>query len=113
MQFSNDQKHAETLEFLSSVRDYLATWPQHPMNRQMIAEIEAHLRDPIRNLVRQHAYSRSGANFTPAGACVLQATLCEDLVTVSLPTRCAVDEALVLRRLKKGEPIRLRPDETF
>ena len=40
MEFSTDQRHAETLAFLREVRDYLAAWPPHPANRAFLARIE-------------------------------------------------------------------------
>ena len=42
MQFSTDERHAAKLDFLAGVRDYIASWPAHPMNRDMIQRIEAH-----------------------------------------------------------------------
>ena len=75
MQLSTDERHAETLAFLAHVRDYLASWPAHPMNRGMLAKIDAHLENPLHRLVRDGQKTRSGANFTPAGVEVLRATL--------------------------------------
>ena len=72
MQFSNDERHAETFSFLTEVRDYIARWPAHPMNREMLDKIEAHLDDPLRRLVKKGTKSRSGANFTSSGREVLR-----------------------------------------
>lgn len=113
MQFTTDQRHSSTLDFLAEVRDYIARWPAHPMNREMIQRIEAHLAEPVHNLVRQGLYSRSGAVFTPAGLCVLKATIQGDALTVTAPPRTkGVPEDILLLRLRRGEAITMQPDES-
>jgi hypothetical protein len=111
MQFSNDQRHAETLDFLAEVRDYIARWPAHPVNRDMLAKIDAHLDDPLRRLVKDGAKTRSGANFTPVGREVLRATLQGDRLTITAPAKGkGVSDLLILRRLRAGESLTLKPD---
>ena len=111
MQFSNDERHAETLSFLTEVRDYIARWPAHPMNREILDKIEAHLDDPLRRLVKEGAKSRSGANFTSSGREVLRATLQGDRLTITAPAKgVGVADSLIIRRLRHGEPLTLRPD---
>lgn len=111
MQFSNDEHHAETLAFLTHVRDYLARWPAHPMNRDMLAKIDAHLENPLHRLVRDSQKTRSGANFTPAGLEVLRATLEGDRLTITAPAKGkGIADAQLLARLRRGEPFTLKPD---
>ena len=111
MQFSNDERHAETLAFLAHVRDYLACWPAHPMNRDMLAKIDAHLENPLRRLVLDGQKTRSGANFTPAGVEVLRATLEGDRLTITAPAKGkGLADAQLLARLRRGEPFTLKPD---
>jgi hypothetical protein len=111
MQFSNDQRHADTLDFLAEVRDYIARWPAHPINRDMLAKIDAHLDDPLRRLVKDGAKTRSGANFTPSGRAVLSATLQGDRLTITAPAKGkGVSDSLILRRLRNGESFTLKPD---
>lgn len=50
MEFSTDQRHAETLDFLREVRDYLAAWPPHPANRAFLARIDEHLAEPMHRI---------------------------------------------------------------
>ena len=110
MQFSTDERHAETLLFLAQVRDYIALWPAHPMNRDMLAKINAHLENPLHRLVTDNPQPRSGANFTPAGREVLRATLEGDRLTITAPAKgVGVADALILRRLRQGEAVTLSP----
>ena len=113
MQFSTDQRYAATLAFLADVRDYIARWPAHPMNREMIQRIDAHLAEPTHHLVRTALYARSGGTFTPAGLCVLRATIKGDVLTVSAsPKSECVAENILLRRLRRGAVITMKPDES-
>ena len=73
MQFSNDQRHAETLAFLTEVREYLARCPPHALNLQMLKRIDTHLAEPIHRLVQRHSVSCSGAAYKAAGQCLLRA----------------------------------------
>ena len=111
MQFSTDERHAETLAFLAHVRDYLARWPAHPMSRDMLAKIDAHLENPLSRLVLDGQKTRSGANFTPAGVEVLRATLEGDRLTITAPAKGkGLADAQLLARLRRGEPFTLKPD---
>ena len=111
MQFSTDERHAETLAFLAQVRDYISSWPAHPMNRDMLAKIDEHLENPLHRLVKDGQKPRSGENFTPAGREVLRATLEGDRLTITAPAKGkGVADALILRRLRKGEPVKLKSD---
>ena len=113
MQFSTDQRHAATLEFLAEVRDYIASWPAHPMNRQIIQRIEAHLTEPVHHLVSQGIYSRSGTTYTPAGLFVLKAVVQGDTVTVSLPPKVEHTPAdHLLHKLRRGVTITMMSDES-
>lgn len=113
MQFSTDERHAATLDFLAGVRDYIARLPAHPMNRDMIRRIEAHLEEPVNHLARHAIKKRSGGNYTPAGLPVLTATAEGDTVTITAPPEGkGVPDELLLRRLRRGERITLSPDET-
>jgi hypothetical protein len=109
MQFSTDQRHAETLAFLAEVRDYLASWPAHPANRDMLAKIDGHLADPQRRLVQEGTYLRTGANYTAAGREVLRAKLQGETVTITAPPRGigSIADSLLIRRLRQGERITL------
>ena len=114
MQFSTDQRHAATLDFLAEVRDYIASWPAHPMNREMIQRIEAHLAEPAHHLVRQGSYSRSGATFTSAGLCILKAVVQGNTVTVGLPSKSEhMPEDHLLHKLRRGVSINVTPDESI
>lgn len=111
MQFSNDHRHATTLEFLVEVRDYIDSWPAHPINRQMLQRIEAHLAEPMHRLIAHGRHTRSGSTYSPAGLCVLKATLLNDIVTViAPPPPDGVPESLLVRRLRRGERVALAAD---
>ncbi|WP_157463055.1 hypothetical protein [Curvibacter gracilis] len=113
MQFSTDERHAATLDFLAGVRDYIASWPAHPMNRDMIQRIEAHLAEPAHHLARHAVQTRSGGAYTPAGLPVLTVTAEGDTVTITAPPEGkGVPDELLLRRLRRGECITLRPKVT-
>ena len=112
MQFSDDQRHGATLEFLAEVRGYLASWPAHPMNRQMIERIDAHLSDPVHQLAQQSVSRRSGAAFTPVGLCLMRAGLHGDALTLSLPSKPkAAADAVIVGALTRGLAINLSPDQ--
>ena len=111
MQFSNDERHAETLIFLAEVRDYIARWPAHPINREMLAKIDTHLDNPLHRLVKSCEIPRSGANFTAEGRGVISATLKGDTLTITAPGKGkGVADALILSRLRQGESVTLKPD---
>ncbi|RUR71938.1 hypothetical protein EJP67_33315 [Variovorax guangxiensis] len=113
MQFSTDQQHAATLHFLAEVRDYLARWPPHPMNREMIQRIEAHLAEPTRKLVRQQSYTRSGGAYTPMGMGIVQVSVTGELATVSLlPDAVSAPEKIILRALRRSQEVILKVDAT-
>jgi len=109
MQFSTDQRHAATLDFLAEVRDYLVRWPPHPMNREMIQRIEAHLAEPTHKLIRSQSYTRSGGAYTPMGMCIVRVSVTGTLATVSLPTGTdAAPDNILLRALKRGQDVALK-----
>lgn len=109
MQFSTDQRHAATLDFLAEVRDYLGRWPPHPMNREMIQRIEAHLAEPTHKLVRLQSYTRSGGAYTPMGMCIVRVSVTGAVATVSLPTGTdAAPDNILLRALKRGQEVDLK-----
>jgi hypothetical protein len=123
MQFSNDQRHADTLTFLGAVRDYIATWPAHPMNREMIQRIDTHLKEPCHRLIRDASHQKAGMTTDPAGRVVLRATLANDVLRLSrsgdlldrfmhqpIPN---VADSVLLSRLEHGEVIKLSPDKTL
>lgn len=110
---SENDSHAATLDFLAGVRDYIASWPAHPMNRDMIQRIEAHLAEPAHHLARHAVQTRSGGAYTPAGLPVLTVTAEGDTVTITAPPEGkGVPDELLLRRLRRGECITLRPKVT-
>jgi hypothetical protein len=100
---------ADTLAFLAEVRDYIARWPAHSMNRDMLAKIEAHLDDPLRRLIREGEKTRGGSNYTPAGQKVIEVSLSGDSLTITAPPRDrrAVDDWVLLHRLRNGEKLTL------
>lgn len=112
MQFSSDERHAETLAFLRQVRDYLARWPPHQMNRKMLAKIDAHLDQPVHPLAAGAETLRAGGAYTAVGLCLLQAELKGNELVVRLPDKpsTAPDE-MVVAALKDGIGITLKgPD---
>ena len=110
MEFSTDQRHAETLDFLREVRDYLAAWPPHPANREFLARIEAHLPQPMHRVIAHAQHKREAAAYSPAGKCVLQVHLQANVVTVSLPEKSkAVDDETVIKALNQGIELTLKP----
>lgn len=113
MHLSTAERHAATLNFLAQVRDYIARWPSHPMNSDMIRRIEAHLDDPAHQLARQSSQMRSGASFTPTGLPVLSVTTEGDTATITAPPagEGLPDDQLLLR-LRAGEVIILKPAKT-
>lgn len=104
MEFSTDQRHAETLDFLREVRDYLAAWPPHPANRAFLARIDEHLAEPMHRLIASAQHEREAGAYSPAGKCVLQVHLQANVVTVSLPepTQSADDEKVIAARWRKA-----------
>lgn len=113
MQFSTDERHGATLDFLAGVRDYIARLPAHPMNRDMIQRIEAHLAEPVNHLTRHAVKTRSGGAYTPAGLPVLTVTAEGDIVTITAPPEGkGIPGEDLLRRLRRSLCIGLRPDET-
>lgn len=110
MEFSTDQRHAETLDFLREVRDYLAAWPPHPANREFLARIEEHLAQPMHRVIADAQHKREAAAYSPAGKCVLQVHLQANVVTVSLPEKPqAVDDEKVIAALRHGVKLTLKP----
>lgn len=113
MQFSTDERHGATLDFLAGVRDYIARLPAHPMNRDMIQRIEAHLAEPVHHLTRHAVKTRSGGAYSPAGLPVLTVTAEGDTVTITAPPEGkGIPGEDLLRRLRRGVSIPLRSDET-
>ena len=103
MQFSSDERHAETLAFLRQVRDYIARWPPHPVNRDMLAKIDAHLGEPVHRLAEQAKTLRTGGAYTVVGLCLLQAELHGDELVVRLPDKpSAAPDDMVVAALKNG-----------
>jgi len=111
MQFSNDERHAETLALLAEVRDYIASWPPHPMNRDLIAKINGHIDAPLNGLVRRSLTARSAVSYTPFGLEIIRATLEGDKLTVTAPAqgRGISDEDLLVA-LRIGRTLTLKPD---
>jgi hypothetical protein len=108
MEFSTDERHAATLDFLAEVRDYIASWPAHPMNRDMLRRIEAHLVEPAHQLARNAVKTRSGASYTNMGIPVLTLAVKGHTATVrAWPEGEGVPDELLLRRLRLGESIPL------
>jgi hypothetical protein len=126
MQFSTDQRHADTLTFLGEVRDYIATWPAHPINKETTQRIKTHLDEPCHRLVRDALHLKTGFNVDPTGRLVLNAELIGDTLTLSrsfelrsqisgrpLGSKELVAESVLLARLRLGEVITLSPDKTL
>lgn len=111
MQFSTDERHAQTLAMLDEVRGYIASWPPHPMNRQMLGRIDAHMSDPVHQLVLTSDVARKGASFTAGGLCLIRASLAGHAVNVSIPPKpkCA-DDAAIIKALHHGISLELKPD---
>jgi len=113
MQFSIDERHTATLDLLSEVRDYIASLPRHPMNREMIERIEAHLSNPVNEIARHVSTKRTGATYTPAGLHILTVTAEGDTVTVTAsPKGKGAPDELLIKRLRRGERITLHPNKS-
>ena len=110
MEFSSDERHAETLAFLAQVRDYLARWPPHPMNREMLKKIDAHLEQPGHRLVARAETVRAGGSYTAVGQCLLEAELKGDELVVRLPRKpsTAPDEMVLAALKDEGVGISLK-----
>lgn len=110
MEFSTDQRYAETLDFLREVRDYLAAWPPHPANRAFLARIDEHLAEPMHRVIAGAQHEREAGAYSPAGKCVLQVHLQANVVTVSLPEPTqSVDDEKVIAALRRGVKLTLKP----
>lgn len=110
MEFSTDQRHAETLDFLREVRDYLAAWPPHPANRAFMAKIDEHLAEPMHRIIAGAQHEREAAAYSPAGRYVLKVHLQANVVTVSLPEKSkSVEDDKVIAALRHGVKLTLRP----
>jgi len=110
MQFSNDEQHAQTLALLKEVRDYIASWPPHPMNRETIQRIDSHLADPLRSLVAKSVPVRTGSSYSLNGVPVLSAVLEAATLTVQVPpVGQSLDDGELLSRLRQGEVLDLHP----
>lgn len=75
MDFSTDDKHLATLDVLREARDYLARLPPHPMTRDMIAKIDAHMTEPTQRVLLKCERVFSGTYYTPAGIPIISAEL--------------------------------------
>lgn len=112
MQFTTDERHSSTLDFLAEVRDYLARWPAHPVNRQMLAQIDAHLAEPTHDLIRQASQEREGTAFTPGGLCIIRAVHHGDTLNLSVPRKPkAAGDATIIKALNHGLTLTLKPTE--
>lgn len=112
MQFSTDEQHAHSLAMLREVRDYIASWPPHPMSRAMIKRIDEHLADPLRGLVARTVPVRAGGSYTPTGVPVLSAELVGAKLTVQVPQEgMGLSDRELLARLRAGETFDLRPEK--
>lgn len=110
MQFTTDEQLAHTLAFLQEVRDFIASWPPHPMRREMLNKIDAHLADPLRSLVAKAPMVRSGGSYTPAGLPVLSAELVASTLTVRVPPKGkGLGDDELVARLRQGEVLELFP----
>ncbi|MCW2314068.1 hypothetical protein [Rhodoferax antarcticus] len=113
MEFSTDERHGATLDFLAGVRDYIARLPAHPMNRDMIQRINAHLAEPVNHLTRHAVKTRSGGTYSPEGLPVLNVTAEGDTVTITAPPEGkGIPGEVLLRSLRRGMCITMRPDVT-
>jgi hypothetical protein len=110
MQFTSDERHRETLNMLSEVRQYMARWPAHPVHREMLAKVDAHLADPDQRLV-QHAFQeREGAAFTAGGLCLVRAVQTGSKLRLSVPSRLrAAEDSTIAKALRTGVVVHLQP----
>ena len=112
MKFTDAEQHAASLNLLREVRDFIATWPPHPMRGAMVDRIDAHLTNPTSKLVQMAQHPRKAERCTPAGKRVLEARLIGDELTLRRPGSPNewVDDAKLLRHLANGETMQLTPD---
>lgn len=110
MLFSPQEQHIKTLEMLTQVRDYIASWPAHPMNKEILALIDQHLHLPHHHLLMTAGVERSCASFTPSGLCQVRARLNGHALNISIPDKpeCADDESII-QALRLGITLDLKP----
>lgn len=85
MNFSDDDKHRETLEVLRETLDYLQRMPPHPMTKAFCARLQAHLDEPTQRLVAQGQRELHGRMWTPVGLPLLEASLAGETLTIQVP----------------------------
>jgi hypothetical protein len=112
MKFTDAEQHAESLNLLRDVRDFLAAWPPHPMRREMLDRINEHLASPTSMLVTSAQHPRVAETGTSVGKRVIQARLVGDELTICRPgePRDWVNDDLLLLRLSRGEKMLLREE---
>ena len=104
------QSFRETLEFMQEVRDYIARFPDIPINREMLTKIDGHLANPTRKSIQNTPATRTGGSYTPAGVSLVEAVLRGDELTISIPkSGSAVRDAKILSSMRKGLTFVLKP----
>ena len=86
MDFSTDDKHRATLEMLRETLAYLERLPPVPVTKAFCMRLRDHLDEPTQRLVamgRRELYGRGP--YSAAGIPLLQASVVDDVLTVSLP----------------------------
>lgn len=111
--FSTDEKHKESLAMLEDVLAYLKRMPNVPVTVDFCRKIQEHLDAPTNRLVMSARETWRGEVFTAAGVKLLDATLCDDRLSVTLPAKpngMSADsyERLAIDHLRKGVGVTLK-----
>lgn len=113
MNFSVDEKHRESLAILEDALAYLKRMPNVPVTVDFCRKIQEHLDAPTNRLLINTRETWHGEVFTAAGVKLLDATLCDDRLSVTLPEKpngLSADsfERLAIDHLRKGVGVTLK-----
>ena len=109
MQFTTDERHQDTLELLAEVRAYMGRWPAHPVHREMLSKIDAHLAEPTQRLLQQVVQERRGDAFTAGGLCLVRAALAGQSLHLSIPGRGWAGAESISQALHHGMTLQMKP----
>ncbi len=111
MDFSNEDRHRETIEVLNEALAYLERLPVVPATRHMSQKIREHLDQPMMRLIAQRKRELFGQRWLEAGLPLLEASIKSNMLTVGLdPELSARHQRMALDKLceeLKTQPIRI------
>lgn len=83
--FSDDERHAATLEVLREALDFLQRLPNVPVTREFCSKLQAHLDDPTNRLIARVEPELLGQARNAAGLPLLECSVIGNRVTVRVP----------------------------